>query len=73
MVIDEATVVAGSCNYTEPANAFNDENIFVMGSPHPDLPALRAARSTRRRARSSPALPGEIERIVASGERFVPV
>lgn len=33
MVIDEAIVIAGSMNYTEPANAYNDENIFVIGSP----------------------------------------
>jgi phosphatidylserine/phosphatidylglycerophosphate/cardiolipin synthase-like enzyme len=33
MVIDDHTVVAGSMNYTQPANEFNDENIFVIGSP----------------------------------------
>jgi len=32
MVIDERIVVAGSFNYTEPANDYNDENIFVLGS-----------------------------------------
>ena len=32
MVIDERIVVAGSFNYTEPANEYNDENIFVLGS-----------------------------------------
>jgi phosphatidylserine/phosphatidylglycerophosphate/cardiolipin synthase-like enzyme len=32
MVIDERTVVAGSFNYTKPANDYNDENIFVLGS-----------------------------------------
>jgi phosphatidylserine/phosphatidylglycerophosphate/cardiolipin synthase-like enzyme len=32
MVIDERVVVAGSFNYTEPANDYNDENIFVLGS-----------------------------------------
>lgn len=37
MVIDEAIVVGGSMNYTGPANEYNDENIFVMGSPY-DLP-----------------------------------
>ena len=37
MVIDEAIVVAGSMNYTAPANELNDENIFVIGSPY-DLP-----------------------------------
>lgn len=38
MVIDDAIVVAGSFNYTGPANDYNDENIFVLGSPYPDLP-----------------------------------
>jgi phosphatidylserine/phosphatidylglycerophosphate/cardiolipin synthase-like enzyme len=38
MVVDEAIVVAGSFNYTAPANEYNDENIFVLGSPYPDLP-----------------------------------
>jgi len=33
MVIDEQVVVAGSFNYTQPANEFNDENLFVIGSP----------------------------------------
>ena len=37
MVIDDAIVIAGSMNYTKPANDFNDENIFVIGSPF-DLP-----------------------------------
>jgi phosphatidylserine/phosphatidylglycerophosphate/cardiolipin synthase-like enzyme len=35
MVIDERIVVAGSFNYTEPANDYNDENIFVLGSVDP--------------------------------------
>jgi phosphatidylserine/phosphatidylglycerophosphate/cardiolipin synthase-like enzyme len=34
MVIDDATVVAGSMNYTSPANEYNDENLFVVGSPY---------------------------------------
>jgi phosphatidylserine/phosphatidylglycerophosphate/cardiolipin synthase-like enzyme len=38
MVIDDAIVVGGSFNYTAPANDYNDENIFVLGSPF-DLPA----------------------------------
>jgi phosphatidylserine/phosphatidylglycerophosphate/cardiolipin synthase-like enzyme len=38
MVIDAAVVVAGSFNYTGPANEYNDENIFVIGSPYADLP-----------------------------------
>lgn len=38
MVVDDAIVVAGSFNYTAPANEFNDENIFVLGSPYANLP-----------------------------------
>lgn len=38
MVVDDAVVVAGSFNYTGPANEYNDENIFVIGSPYEDLP-----------------------------------
>ena len=45
MVIDETIVVAGSFNYTQPANDYNDENLFVLGSP---LPRWRASPSTRR-------------------------
>jgi len=39
MVVDESTTVAGSFNYTAPANDYNDENLFVIGTPYPDLPA----------------------------------
>lgn len=35
MVIDDDIVVGGSMNYTSPANEFNDENVFVLGSPYP--------------------------------------
>lgn len=31
MVIDRQVVIAGSFNYTGPANALNDENIIVIG------------------------------------------
>jgi phosphatidylserine/phosphatidylglycerophosphate/cardiolipin synthase-like enzyme len=34
MVIDQYTVIGGSMNYTAPANDYNDENIFVIGSPY---------------------------------------
>lgn len=37
MVIDDAVTVAGSFNYTSVANDYNDENIFVVGSPYADL------------------------------------
>jgi phosphatidylserine/phosphatidylglycerophosphate/cardiolipin synthase-like enzyme len=47
MVIDELIVVAGSFNYTQPANEFNDQNIFLMGSTH--------TRSKGRRWKRTPA------------------
>ena len=31
MVIDEQVIVAGSFNYTGPANNLNDENIIILG------------------------------------------
>jgi phosphatidylserine/phosphatidylglycerophosphate/cardiolipin synthase-like enzyme len=38
MTIDHHTVAAGSFNYTAPANEFNDENLFVVGTPYEGLP-----------------------------------
>ena len=38
MTIDRHTVVAGSFNYTAPANEYNDENLFVIGTPYANLP-----------------------------------
>ena len=32
LVIDEQVVIAGSFNYTKPANRLNDENIIILGS-----------------------------------------
>ena len=32
-VIDEQVIIAGSFNFTGPANAMNDENIIVIGCP----------------------------------------
>ena len=72
LVVDETIVVAGSFNYTAPANEYNDENIFVLGSPKLDLkpddggpvdPAACAEIAAYFRA--------EIDRIVAGGTRFV--
>ena len=31
MVIDKQLVIAGSFNYTAPANTLNDENIIIIG------------------------------------------
>lgn len=56
MVVDEATLVIGSFNYTGPANLVNDENIVVITSDDATgaaLPLIRGARA-------------EIERIAAA-------
>ncbi|GAA5083098.1 phosphatidylserine/phosphatidylglycerophosphate/cardiolipin synthase-like enzyme [Thermocatellispora tengchongensis] len=71
MVIDDSVVIAGSFNYTAPANNYNDENIFVLGSPYPDLPRREGGP---RDAEACAALAGffrqEIRRIQGAGERF---
>ncbi len=71
MVIDERVVVAGSFNYTEPANDYNDENIFVLGSVQPETHGIAvAADPTGDLARHMKA---EIVRIIADlGEPYVP-
>ena len=38
MVIDSSIIIAGSFNYTDPANRLNDENILVIGDPGEDDP-----------------------------------
>ncbi|MEU7900728.1 phospholipase D-like domain-containing protein [Nonomuraea sp. NPDC049152] len=72
MVIDEATVIAGSFNYTEPANNYNDENIFVIGSPYPDLPKREGGPvDPAACAELARFFRTEIQRIEAAGERFI--
>ena len=73
MVIDEAIVIAGSMNYTAPANEFNDENIFVLGNPYPDLPKdkggpvdVAACAELARFFRT------EIDRIIAASNPYQP-
>jgi len=34
LVVDDDIVVTGSMNYTRPANEYNDENVFIIGSPY---------------------------------------
>jgi phosphatidylserine/phosphatidylglycerophosphate/cardiolipin synthase-like enzyme len=41
MTIDNNTVLAGSFNYTAPANRFNDENLFVIGCAYDIFPDRR--------------------------------
>lgn len=45
MVIDKQIVIAGSFNYTEPANTLNDENIIIIG----DLDEKRKASISRQK------------------------
>lgn len=70
MVIDEQIVVAGSFNYTAPANDYNDENIFVLGSVHHEIEGLAVdANPCRQLARH---LKTEIERIIKGSVPYDP-
>lgn len=70
MVIDERVVVAGSFNYTQPANDYNDENIFVLGSKFPktEQVTVDAARCQA----LAKHMKAEIERIIANSKTFTP-
>lgn len=71
MTIDDSTVIAGSFNYTAPANQYNDENIFVLGSPYPDLPTSEGGPvHLDRCAELTGFFRAEIQRIISAGERF---
>ena len=73
MVIDRAIVVAGSMNYTRPANVVNDENIFVLGSPYPDLPAREGGPvDVARCAALADFFRAEIDRIIANSRAVTP-
>jgi phosphatidylserine/phosphatidylglycerophosphate/cardiolipin synthase-like enzyme len=72
MVIDEAIVVAGSFNYTEPANEFNDENIFVMGSPYELERGEGGPVDHRACAALCRYFRKEIDRIVGQSDRYRP-
>jgi phosphatidylserine/phosphatidylglycerophosphate/cardiolipin synthase-like enzyme len=69
MVIDERVVVAGSVNYTQPANEFNDENLFVIGSVFPTVDKITVnADRCKALARH---MKKEIERIIAGSKQYV--
>lgn len=70
MVIDEQVVVAGSFNYTAPANEFNDENIFVVGSVHDEVEGIDVAPHPCRAIAMH--LKAEIDRIIALSEPYDP-
>ena len=44
MVIDKQLIIAGSFNYTGPANVLNDENIIIFGDLETDIAKTRAAQ-----------------------------
>lgn len=72
VVIDETTTVAGSFNYTAPANDYNDENIFVLGSPYLDLPERKGGPvDSDACAELARFFRAEIERIEQAGEPVV--
>jgi phosphatidylserine/phosphatidylglycerophosphate/cardiolipin synthase-like enzyme len=70
MVIDDRIVVAGSFNYTQPANDYNDENLFVLGSPHDEVEGIEVipnpVRDLGRHVRK------ELQRIFELSKPFVP-
>lgn len=73
MVVDDATVVAGSFNYTAPANDYNDENVFVLGSPYPDLPPDEGGPvDPYRCAELTAFFRAEIDRIISDSRPYVP-
>lgn len=70
MVIDEQVVVAGSFNYTKPANDYNDENLFVLGSVLPKVEGITVDKANcRALARHMKA---EVERIIAGSVPYSP-
>lgn len=68
MVIDGAVIIAGSFNYTDPANRLNDENILVIGDLEDDDPDAQAAQ----REVAGFALT-EIDRMIATHGERVPL
>lgn len=70
MVIDDDIIVGGSFNYTEPANDYNDENIFVVGSPY-DLPNSRGGPVNHAECAEIAAFfRGAINQIVAKSDLY---
>jgi phosphatidylserine/phosphatidylglycerophosphate/cardiolipin synthase-like enzyme len=73
MTIDRHTVIAGSFNYTAPANEYNDENLFVIGSPYKELPKSEGGPVDVAACRAiADYMRAEIERIVSVSEPWKP-
>ena len=70
MVVDSAIVIAGSMNYTAQANLYNDENIFVLGSPY-DLPKSKGGPVDHQACQAiAEFFRTEIDRIIAKSDRY---
>jgi phosphatidylserine/phosphatidylglycerophosphate/cardiolipin synthase-like enzyme len=70
MVIDDRVVVAGSFNYTQPANDYNDENLFVLGSPYSEDSGVDVAVDPCRALALH--VRAELDRIFDASRPFVP-
>ena len=66
LVVDHATVVAGSFNYTEPATLFNDEALLVLGSPHDESEGIKVDHAAC--AKVADFFRAEVDRIAAHSE-----
>ncbi|MEM9451994.1 MAG: phospholipase D-like domain-containing protein [Cyanobacteria bacterium P01_E01_bin.6] len=68
MVMDRQVIIAGSFNYTNPANTLNDENIIILG----DLETTDEASIQQQKDLAKYAL-NEIERIIEThGSKYSP-
>ncbi|NIA67829.1 phospholipase [Pelagibius litoralis] len=67
MVIDSSLIIAGSFNYTDPANRLNDENILLIGELSEEDPQVQADQQ----ALAGFAL-AEIDRMIAAHGVAVP-
>jgi hypothetical protein len=70
MVIDEQIVVAGSFSYTQPANDYNDENLFVIGSVFPNVGNINVDAAEC--AALAKHMKAEVARIIAGSNPYVP-
>jgi len=64
MVLDDQVVIAGSFNYTQPANRLNDENIIILGDLDTDIAAEKQAQTAL-----ASAARAEIDRIITAHGR----
>jgi phosphatidylserine/phosphatidylglycerophosphate/cardiolipin synthase-like enzyme len=74
-VIDGRTVVAGSFTYTRPANDYNGENLFVVGSPYDEIkePSKKAIKVDGARCKAlARYVQDELERIFLLSKKFTP-